>query len=375
MLNIITYDVTNADEYMEIMRPGCVILGGKQEIEERFQWLFNEMLWEEDEGLWDGERPSFDSPVDLALMKEIDHADRVSLLVVKTEIGTAPLTCLCTGGKFGLLVNYYTKRGSKIIAHFGVAGDNVWDFIGREMDATIYMDRRSLMNYSIPYQADTKNILIDGMELREYVLDRHAEDALCTVTSSRLKTVNEHYLNRNEKDFLHIPLCKTMEFKEIYKQIRGEEYEFVECPCWDDEELEREIERYDFFREMVFNIRTMEIRRKTMFKYPAIWVLRKIGDAYDWAAQSIYKYPDFIECVEEVVSIYKEDTQAEEIFMVVFDNTGDLVADRGYMKEIDYGLVYNPKENVMDVINVWETLKKLDAIADSTEIQERKNKR
>ena len=57
-----------------------------------------------------------------------------------------------------------------------------------------------------------------------------------------------------------------MEFKEIYKLVRGEEYEFVECPCWDDEELEREIERYEFFGEMVFNIRTMEISKNVTWK-------------------------------------------------------------------------------------------------------------
>lgn len=51
-------------------------------IEREFLELFNKMLWEEDEN-W--KAPKFDSQIDLSLMKEIDNAERCSLLVVKSE--------------------------------------------------------------------------------------------------------------------------------------------------------------------------------------------------------------------------------------------------------------------------------------------------
>ena len=86
------------------------------------------MLWKEDEG-WGINTVKFDSPFDLSIMKEIDHAERIDTIVVKTHIGTAPLTCLSTGCKFGLLVNYYNQLGRNIIANWGSAGGNVFEFL------------------------------------------------------------------------------------------------------------------------------------------------------------------------------------------------------------------------------------------------------
>ena len=176
MLNIITYDGTNPKEFMKYRERGYIDLTDTRTIEDGFNSLFNKMLWKEDEGWWDGPGPRLHDPFDIAIMKEIDCAERCDLLVVKTHIGTAPLTCLSTGCKFGLLVNYWTKEGCKIVASWDSAGENVFEFLGRELDITIYMDKKSLVQYFV--SRDLKNVLIDGKEIAEFDEDEINQNLL-----------------------------------------------------------------------------------------------------------------------------------------------------------------------------------------------------
>ena len=84
MLNIITFDGNDWEEYRKYLGNGFVNLEHTETIEKEFFNLFNQMLWKEDEGLWEGDRPRFDSDFDITIMKEIDHAQRCDMLVVKT---------------------------------------------------------------------------------------------------------------------------------------------------------------------------------------------------------------------------------------------------------------------------------------------------
>lgn len=356
MLNIITFDGSNLEEYRKYSTRGFIRLECTEEIEKRFLGLFNEMLWKEDEGLWDRPRPRFDTDFDINIMKEIDRAHRCDLQVVKTNIGTAPLTCLSTGCKFGLLVNYYSQIGCKIVANWGSAGENVFELIGREMDIVIYMDKRKMMDYCISW--DLKNVLIDGNDISEFD-DHEMERNLCTVTSAKLKDAHEVMDRGRRKYIVDIPLylqCDYLKLHKIFGNVcRKTVLDYVED--------------YTFLKELRYNIRTIEINVDTQHKYPTLWIFRKRGITYKFTLDTIYKYPNFWDMICEVEDIYQSDTLLDEIFMVVFDTQGYVLVDYNYPKHIAYSLVYNPHDKELNVIGVRETIEKLKNMAVQTEIE------
>ena len=358
MLNIITFGRYAIEDFSQYWRE-YVWLTDTESIEKEFFRLFNRMLWKEDEGYLYGPHPKFDTAIDLCIMKEIDHAVREDLLVVKTDIGTAPLTCLSTGCKFGLLVNYYlSQTNKKILASWGSAGENVFELLGRELNATIYMQKEDIIEYIIPYEAE--NILIDGKELEDYD-EYEVEQDLGTVTSEKLK--NAHRKMWKNKYTFDIPLSKTYDYWELHK--------FFEDSGWENT---YDYSREDsFLKECRFEIRTTEINVDTQDKYPVIWDFRRKGDSYKFKLNTIYKYPNFWRIVCRLDEIYQEDSSLDEIFYVVFDTQGNVIVDREYPKWVAYSLVYSPKDKNITVMGVRETVKRLDDIAGKTEIEAMKD--
>ena len=349
MLNIITYDGTNPKEFMKYRERGYIDLASTQTIEDRFNSLFNKMLWKEDEGWWDGPGPRFDDPFDIAIMKEIDCAERCDLLVVKTHIGTAPLTCLSTGCKFGLLVNYWTKEGCKIVASWDSAGKNVFEFLGRELDITLYMDKRSFGQYFV--STNLKNVLIDGKEISEVDEDDIKEE-LCIVTPEKLKIAHrmEHY----DKYEVKIPLSMKYDYLGMH-ELLGESCTSTFLDYVEDE---------PFLKEYHYIFKTTEINVDLQIKYPVLWIFRKENDSYKFTLDTLYKYPNFIDMLCEIEYIYRADTNLEEIFMVVFDAQCAVFVDHNYPKYIAYGLVCTPEKKEMSVIGVRETVEKLADMAE-----------
>lgn len=356
MLNIVTFDGTNPEDIVEYYAGRYIKFLDTRDVEEEFLFLYNQMLLGEDEGLWDGDRPSFDTPFDITIMKEIDGAERLELQVVRTEIGMAPLTCLSTGCKFGLLVNYYSSLECKIVAEWGVADEKVFELIGRELNMTIYMDRSKMIDYLVPiYCRKPGNILIDGeRHFRVFELKKD----ICTVTSQKLKIANKSILGRMD-EMLHIPLCMSCGCKGMDKIIGEVGYRT----------LSEEAEEKDFIKELTFNIRTNEIIKKSIFKYPILWVFKKKGEKYEFNLGTGYKYPDIIDSILEVDSYYRKDMLADEVFMVVFEMADHILINFEYSKDIAYSIVYNPKERVMDFLGTYDTVVKLDAIASEGEIK------
>lgn len=350
--------VTNMEEYGKYLGVEYVHLNSTQEIERRFYSLFNQMLWKKCERAWKGSEPGFDTDFDYIIMREVDHAHRCDLQVVKTDIGTAPLTCLSTGCKFGILVNYYTQRGFRIVASWGSAGENVFELIGREMDITIYMDRRTLIDYDIPY--DLKNIKIDGSDMDSFVSESDKlVRSVCTVTSERLKNAQKRMISFNDKYIVKIPLSMECDYQGLHKLLGNICINTV---------LDY-VEDYPFLKEIKYYIRTMEIKVDTQDKYPTLWVFKKYGATWKFLLHTIYKFPRFMRMICEMEELYQEDIEAEEIFMVVFDTQGYVIVDGNYPDYMAYGLIYTPQEKKLEVIGVRETVDRLNAIAENTEIE------
>jgi len=357
MLEIITFNGDEHEDYVKYTGAGYIHLKDTNAIETEFVKLFNQMLWEEDEGFGKGPRPRFDSPVDLMLMKEIDHADRRDLLVVKTDIGTAPLTCLSTGCKFGLLVNYWTQKGRKIVASWGSAGENVFELLGRELDITIYMDKRDLLYYYISW--DLKNIVIDGEDISEFEGSAIMNE-LGTVTTEKLKKAHRR-MSYERSYIVRFPLSMQCDYQELNS--------YIGLLCSNMRTLEDYIEDFPFLQELHYNIRTTEINVDTGDKYPTIWTFRKINNSYKFTLDTIYKYPNFIDILCEAEDIYQADTEMEEVFMVVFDTSGMVLINREYPEYMAYSLVYKPQNKEMNVIGVSETIEKLEEIAENYVIE------
>lgn len=355
MLNIITFDGTNLDEAIEYWSGHYIDLVNAQSIENRFLNLFNTMLWKEDEGLYDGERPTFDTDFDITIMKEIDGAERLDLQIVKTHIGTAPLTCLCTGTKFGILVNYYTKKGCKIVAGWGSAGENVFELIGRELDVTIYMDKRHMIDYSISNELE--NIIIDGITISEFD-DRVLEDALCVVTHEKLKRAQLRLEQNFNRYHARIPWCAPCDYKGLNELLHT---------VYEDTVLEY-AEDNPFLKELTYNIRATEIIVDTQDKYPTLWIFRKCGGTYKVTLGTICKWPTFMHMICEMEDIYQADTSMNEVFLVVFNTQGNVYVDYNYPKYVAYSLVYEPIRKSIDILGINETLEKIDEIIAGPEI-------
>ena len=122
------------------------------------------------------------------------------------------------------------------------------------------------------------------------------------------------------------------------------------------------------FRGLKIKICTQEIPIREEWKYHGIWIFKKHGNTYTFSKSVACKYPNFYDMISEVLSVYQADKEAEEIFLVVFWEEGKIAVDENYCKEMRYSLLYEPKEHCVKVIGVWDSVMKLDKMAEENEI-------
>ena len=95
----------------------------------------------------------------------------------------------------------------------------------------------------------------------------------------------------------------------------------------------------------------------------------KRGGFYKLNKTHLYKYPDFMDAVSELLDAYESDPAVEEIFMMVFHEIYTQSPKQYYQKELRYGFVYTPKSQTIEVIDVADAVKKMDDIINTEQLE------
>ena len=366
MLKIITYD---GDESLEkSVGNHYVLLNSTAEIESRFLFVSNYMIADKDEAIFDVYQ--FDTPMDELIMEEIDHAKRMDTMVVRTPYGTAPLTCLSTGCKFALLVNYYSTKGIKIIARMGSAGGNVFKLMAEKMDVTLYMERYHIVRSYLPDECwDT--IIVDDLTLSDFIdKSSELEKIHLKVTYEKLKEIHTNYEIKRvlePGEITRVPLSLECDLEGLHKLIGDS------CRCPVIEYPEEYELKHDFWKKPKFCIKTREIHATCDENCPMVWIIKKSGDFYHLNESNLYDYPDFMNAVRELLDVYESDPSVEEIFMMVFHEIYEQSPKKYYPKALRYGFVYTPKSQTIEVIDAADAVKKMDDIINVEQLEIRGN--
>lgn len=83
------------------------------------------------------------------IMREIDHSRYVGKYEIKTPLGRTIVTSICSGAKLALLLEYYRKKQIPVYTDCYLAGDNVWEFLGKsDKEYSIYLNKQdNLMSW------------------------------------------------------------------------------------------------------------------------------------------------------------------------------------------------------------------------------------
>ena len=170
---------------------------------------------------------------DRRLMRAIDGAHRVDDYTVRTPYGQSCITCLCTGGKLGLLLLFYSRKGIVPEVSYHAAGENVWKWLAEDpkLEICIAPDEESERYFQkfLGDKADKKDVwdLYFEKEAERYDMTKEKEAA-----------AYERYSKKGQH-----PTCGIGELLDgkVFRQRFGEGY-------WEDAE-NTEFDTYTIFNQ------------------------------------------------------------------------------------------------------------------------------
>lgn len=239
---------------------GAVHLTNTRDVEKNFVSVLNffkEAFWDEDS---------------LAIMREIDSAERQGDYGVVTPLGESCITCLSTGCKFGLLVLFYRKSEQVLNVRPGAAGRNVWSWLSERIDYQVYICPKTAAN-EMWWLKNAE--FVDGDKRypsNEFArICWKADDALYIMTRESEQKAYERA--KNERDeAVFIPLKETIGIEEFISRFPESDRYFTkkeDCDWEEEEEWDWEEQRENEFRDFtVVNYCSSFLVELPCYKHP-----------------------------------------------------------------------------------------------------------
>lgn len=82
---------------------------------------------------------AFRDEISCRLLKELDNSYRDNDYGIVTPMGKSCITCLSSEIKLALLIQYFSNRGTDIFVRFKIACKNIWIWLAKNADMTLYM--------------------------------------------------------------------------------------------------------------------------------------------------------------------------------------------------------------------------------------------
>ena len=326
-----------------------------ESVEREFQRVVN---WHKD-AFWDEKSIEF--------MNVIDHAKRQGDYGVVTPIGESCITCLSTGCKFGLLVLYYTAPNFnvKLIVDYYVAGENVWEWLTSNLDATLYIFQENLCvsltnhkNLNIEHDGVLYEVG-DDFEALDMIID--CEAIPYTMTKESEAQAYEEYERHSKynKDVYFNCVVEEMLIDDFVQYFSDFEYYLENINV--DEQLRRKVDGYNIDVYCNYLPQELPCRRHPIY----ICGEKKNGQIVSSKVNSV-KYPTFLELFFYDVwdgGYYKE--QERRAFHEEYVRWFALVLDgdercliRNYPKETLFGIEVDKKCAYITIYDSATAIKK-----------------
>lgn len=333
MISITTLE--NTTEFYRKFSSRHLILTNKDSVEDEFKRIVE---WHSN---------AFKDEVSVKMMQEIDNAVRVGAYGVKTHIGKSCITCLSSGCKLGLLLNYYKNEDIPILTSLSRAGDNVWQFIEENFDVSFYttdFDFYRLCDFNV-------DITIDGVLYKKeeknfsalFDLYLSKEDEPYKITKERELEAYNSFASHQE-DIIKRDLKEEISLKDFVLSIK---------PDYD-------LEMYDLDYKLI-NYCSLLPDDFTYRKHP-IWFVGRKGSEYQFFTDLTVKYPDFFEFfIESILYAYDIGDREPIYYLNEYDEFFALALDgeercevRTYTENVLFGVLVNVKDKVVTLYDKYQ---------------------
>lgn len=335
MINIITLE--NDMEFYRKFSTNRLILASKDNVEDTFKRIVE---WHSN---------AFKDEMSLKIMQEIDNAVRVGAYGVKTPIGKSCITCLSSGCKLGLLLNYYKNEDIPIFTSLSRAGDNVWQFIAENFDISFYTT-----DYDFYRLCDSNiDITIDG------VLYKKEEKNFSALFDLYLSKEDEPYKMTKERELEAYNSFASRQ-KDIIKRDLKEELSLKDFVL--SFEPDYDFETYDLDYKLINHCALLPIDF-TFRKHP-IWFVSRKDSKYEFFTNITVKYPDFFEFfIGDIVYAFDyEDreyiyysNQYDEFFALAL-NGEERCEVKTYTENVLFGVLVNAKDKVVTLYDKHQAI-------------------
>lgn len=141
---------------------------------------------------------AFRDEISCRLLKELDNSYRDNDYGIVTPMGKSCITCLSSEIKLALLIQYFSNRGTDIFVRFKIACKNIWIWLAKNADMTLYMrekdyrDTRNLDIFSYVHYYRT------GENIKDLIsVEYHGKplDVYCSVEAGKMRSFTKDYEN------------------------------------------------------------------------------------------------------------------------------------------------------------------------------------
>jgi len=275
---------------------------------------------------------------DRRLMMAIDHAYRIDDYTVRTPYGQSCITCLCTGGKLGLLLLHYSRKGIIPEVSYDAAGENVWKWLADKtaMNISVIPDKESRVYFRM--------LLLDKTEkLDMWKCYIEKEHELYDMTKEKETAAYERYREKGPN-----PICGIGEIL-----TGGEFRQRFEEGFWDDED------DADFDAYMVINHCPVLWEDLNYRRHPFHIVGYRLSDQkYEWQTDLACKYSTFLEVLRNHMmdGYFDYEEQLGHQFIDLYSSWFCLLLNcderwpaRKYTDVVLCGVEINPKNKTIEI--------------------------
>lgn len=279
------------------------------------------------------------------LMMAIDHAYRIDAYAVRTPYGKSCITCLCTGGKMGLLLLHYHRKGLIPVVSYYAAGENVWQWLADQPDLNICITGRGDTVWEFDRFSPCK-------EKRDARLDKYIADKedCYEISKEKEEIAYERYKAQGEKVICRIQ--ETLPAADFRQRFA--------CDHWALEEEE------NFAQYTVVNHCSVLWEDLNYRRHPFYIVGRRISDdQYEWQHDLACKNSTFLEVLRDDMmdSYFDYEKQERYPFIDLYSSWFCLLLDcdevypvRQYTDVVLCGVEINPANKHIEIYGKDEAI-------------------